>query len=201
MATAHDVSFSRIIELSKQYNELDRMRNDLRGLYILPREKDIFTWDGILFVSSGAWSEGIFKFSLKICPQSNNGAIPVVTFVTPLYHPYINPRTNCLDVQYVYPQWRTDANPIAGLLLRIVEMFNLTSFDVNISPNCEAARFFATDTTDVQRKEIFKKIHDCVDKSIKTRNDPIAGSSLVFGKPTEGDSDEYKFVAQTLQVE
>ena len=69
MATAHDVSFSRIIELSKQYNELDRMRNDLRGLYILPREKDIFTWDGILFVSSGAWSEGIFKFSLKICPQ------------------------------------------------------------------------------------------------------------------------------------
>ena len=78
------------------------MRNDLRGLYILPREKDIFTWDGILFVSSGAWSEGIFKFSLKICPQygrflclmkrSNNGAIPIVSFVTPLYHPYINPR-------------------------------------------------------------------------------------------------------------
>lgn len=96
-------------------------------------------------------------------------------------------------------------------MLRIVEMFNLTSFDVNISPNCEAARLyafpiflmasFATDTTDVQRKEIFKKIRDCVDKSIKTRNDPIVGSSLVFGKPTEGDSDEYKFVAQTLQVE
>ena len=111
----------------------------------------------------------------------------------------------------MYPQWRTDANPIAGLLLRIVEMFNLTSFDVNIPPNFEATRLyafpiflmasFATDTTDVQRKEIFKKIRDCVDKSIKTRNDPIAGSSLVFGKPTEGDSDEYKFVAQTLQVE
>lgn len=87
----------------------------------------------------------------------------------------------------------------------------MTSFDVNISPNCEAARLyvyaiplmisFAADTTDVQRKELFKKIRDCVDKSIKTRNDPIAGSSLVFGKPTESDSDEYKFVAQTLQVE
>lgn len=66
MASTDSIRFSRIIELSKQYGELDRFREDLHGLYVLPREKDIFTWDGIIFVSEGVWSEGIFKFTLRI---------------------------------------------------------------------------------------------------------------------------------------
>ena len=66
MASADSIRFSRVIELSKQYSELDRFRQDLHGLYVLPREKDIFTWDGIIFVSEGIWSEGFFKFTLRI---------------------------------------------------------------------------------------------------------------------------------------
>lgn len=102
MSSTDSVRFSRIIELSNQYSELDHVRQDLHGLYVLPREKDVFTWDGIIFVSEGVWSEGIFKFTLRISPKygfclfqpfrSNHGSIPVLTFVTPLYHPFVNPR-------------------------------------------------------------------------------------------------------------
>lgn len=62
-------SFSRVIELSNQYQALESYKNDLSGLYVLPREKDIFTWDGIVFISKGVWCEGIFKFTMKLPVQ------------------------------------------------------------------------------------------------------------------------------------
>lgn len=62
-------SFSRIVSISNQYRYLETQKADLHGLYVLPRENDIFTWDGIVFVSSGVWEEGIFKFSLKIAKE------------------------------------------------------------------------------------------------------------------------------------
>lgn len=61
-----NVSFTRIISLSNQYKHLEEIKNEIPGMYVLPRENDIFTWDGIVFVSSGLWGEGIFKFSLKV---------------------------------------------------------------------------------------------------------------------------------------
>lgn len=56
----------QILNVSKQYQQLEKIKDKLHGLYVLPREEDVFTWDGILFVSSGMWEEGIFKFTLKI---------------------------------------------------------------------------------------------------------------------------------------
>lgn len=35
-------------------------------MYVLPRENNVFIWDGIVFVSSGLWEEGVFKFSLRV---------------------------------------------------------------------------------------------------------------------------------------
>ena len=61
-----NISFQRIINVSNEYKYLNEIKDQLLGMYVLPREEDIFTWDGIIFVSSGNWEEGIFKFSLKI---------------------------------------------------------------------------------------------------------------------------------------
>ena len=98
-----------------------------------------------------------------------------------------------------------------NLLKKMVSMFHLNSFDVNLSPNSEAAKLlawfvflipsFVESTSNVMKKEIFKKIRECVDVSVKTRNDPIPGSSLLFGKPTDRDTEEYRLVTQALQVE
>ena len=90
-------------------------------------------------------------------------------------------------------------------------MFQVSSFDVNLSPNGEAAKLFVCfvfminsfvdSTSNFVKKEIFKKIRECVEVSVKTRNDPIPGSSLLFGKPTDRDTEEYRLVTQVLQVE
>ena len=62
-------SFTRILAVSNQYKYLETCKADLHGLYVLPRENDIFIWDGVIFVSSGVWAEGIFKFSLQISKE------------------------------------------------------------------------------------------------------------------------------------
>lgn len=68
MATS-TASFARILAVSNQYKHLETCKADLHGLYVLPRENDIFIWDGVVFVSSGVWAEGIFKFSLQISKE------------------------------------------------------------------------------------------------------------------------------------
>lgn len=64
-----NISISQIVNISKQYKYLETIQKDLRGMYILPREKDIFTWDGVIFITEGVWEEGIFKFTLSLSPE------------------------------------------------------------------------------------------------------------------------------------
>ena len=60
------VVVQEIIKEIAQYKQLDAIRKDIQGLYVLPRENDPYTWDGVIFVSTGVWEEGIFKFTLQI---------------------------------------------------------------------------------------------------------------------------------------
>ena len=102
MSSSSATSFTSILSISNQYRFLETIQKDLLGLYVLPREDDIFTWDGVIFVSSGVWEEGIFKFTLSaskplglitITISRDIGAtIPSLKFVTPLFHPFVNPR-------------------------------------------------------------------------------------------------------------
>lgn len=61
--------FSNLLRISNQYKYLNTIRKELQGLYVLPRENDVYTWDGVLFVTSGVWEEGIFKFTLHISKE------------------------------------------------------------------------------------------------------------------------------------
>ena len=63
---------------SNQYKHLNTIRKELQGLYVLPRENDVYTWDGVLFVTSGVWEEGIFKFTLHI-PKEYISILPLIS--------------------------------------------------------------------------------------------------------------------------
>ena len=66
MSLPDSCTFSSLLRISNQYKQLDAIRKDIQGLYVLPRENDPYTWDGVIFVSTGVWEEGIFKFTLQI---------------------------------------------------------------------------------------------------------------------------------------
>lgn len=70
--------FSNLLRISNQYKHLNTIRKELQGLYVLPRENDVYTWDGVLFVTSGVWEEGIFKFTLHI-PKEYVYILPLIS--------------------------------------------------------------------------------------------------------------------------
>ena len=104
---SNNISFTQIMDVSRQYKHLQTIQADLKGLYVLPRENDIFTWDGIIFVTEGVWERGIFKFTLTIPAEysiytlyysSNKVKIPTLKFFTPLFHPYVDPEVSIYKI-------------------------------------------------------------------------------------------------------
>ena len=71
--------------------------------------------------------------------------------------------------------------------------------------NCKNLRVmctrFSPTTSETAKADIAKRIKQCVDNSVKTRFDPIPGSSLVFSKPHSNDYDSYHSVISTMQLE
>ena len=71
--------------------------------------------------------------------------------------------------------------------------------------NCKNLRVvfsrFSPTTSETAKADITKRIKQCVDNSVKTRFDPIPGSSLVFSKPHSNDYDSYHSVISTMQLE
>lgn len=74
MSFPDSCTFSSLLRISNQYKQLDTIRKDIQGLYVLPRENDPYIWDGVIFVSTGVWEEGIFKFTLQIPKGYSLGA-------------------------------------------------------------------------------------------------------------------------------
>lgn len=71
---------------------------------------------------AGLYKDAKFKFTmefLKDFPKSR----PVVRFSQPIYHPLINPKTNLLDVNYLFPNWKYGSHLINTVLCEIKNLF------------------------------------------------------------------------------
>ena len=69
------------------------------GVYILPSFDSLREWSGVLFVRSGVYKGGIFRFSMQL-PRSYpaNGACPRVLFQSRVFHPHVHPQTGQVDI-------------------------------------------------------------------------------------------------------
>lgn len=100
-----------VVAIIQQYHILQNYFDKISGIYIVPREEDIYIWDGVIFVNDGYWYGGIFKFTLTL----NRGyfffhsihscrnilsAPPQVVFLTRVYHPYIDENVCFLLVDF-----------------------------------------------------------------------------------------------------
>ena len=74
---------------------------------MVPSSKSTLIWFGVIFVHSGYFAGGVFKFRIHIPPDfPNNSAAPKLVFDPPIFHPLVNPNTGELDLTKVYQTWR-----------------------------------------------------------------------------------------------
>eukprot|EP00002_Diphylleia_rotans_P026411 TRINITY_DN5263_c0_g2_i2.p1 TRINITY_DN5263_c0_g2~~TRINITY_DN5263_c0_g2_i2.p1 ORF type:complete len:221 (-),score=38.21 TRINITY_DN5263_c0_g2_i2:152-814(-) len=73
------------------------------GVYIVPSARDVRVWEGVIFVHSGLYKGGIFKFIISF-PEAYPSTRPSVRFVTNLFHPCVSQQGE-LDLEPRFHTW------------------------------------------------------------------------------------------------
>jgi ubiquitin-protein ligase len=80
------------------------MKHSPNGVYIHPSEKSIREWHGVIFLHSGLYEAGIFKFTIYLTdgfPKSR----PIIKFISHVVHPLIHPKTGIFNYSREFPSW------------------------------------------------------------------------------------------------
>ena len=98
------------------------------GVYILPSFDSLREWSGVLFVRSGVYKGGLFRFSMQL-PRSYpaNGACPRVLFQSRVFHPHVHPQTGQVDIlSHFGGHWVAGEHYIVLVLQVLKSMMHVT---------------------------------------------------------------------------
>ncbi|KAL0225443.1 hypothetical protein RCL1_003355 [Eukaryota sp. TZLM3-RCL] len=122
------------LHVSQQYNLLvDKAFSSpsfLRGIYIVPRPSDVFVWDGIIFVRSGLYTKGVFRFQV-VFPRVYVPMVhkPLFRFSTEIYHPLVDKDTGEVHSDLVFdPSSQVpDSEKVITFLTDLFSLSNISS--------------------------------------------------------------------------
>lgn len=109
-------------DISFQYAQLCLPSNLSRGLYIQLDDFDTHLWHGVIFVQSGPFSGGIFRFDI-VFPPAYPSSIPEVYFPPTLLHPLVDPDSGRLFLTSRFPVWRPRKDFVVHVLQFVKEAF------------------------------------------------------------------------------
>ena len=70
------------------------------GVYLVPSMSDLRHFYGLIFVRRGHFTNGIFKFELRLPLRYNDVNMwPVIKFSSNVFNPYVDPETGELDIK------------------------------------------------------------------------------------------------------
>ena len=134
------------------------------GVYLLPSLDDLRHFHGVIFVRRGPYTNGIFKFELRLPLKYNDvDAWPVVTFRSSVYNPHVDPDTGVLDLKSAYPTWDPHRHYLVTVLTYLKKIFYLKSFpgafgdDAVVHP---AARDLAVSNPAEYRRRVDQCVQD-----------------------------------------
>lgn len=140
------------------------------GVYLVPSLHDLRHFYGVIFVRRGPFTNGIFKFQIRL-PQKYNDVNqwPQIVFDSYVFNPHVHPTTGELDVKSAYPRWDPHRHYLVTVLTFLKKIFYLKSFGDDATANPEA-KALSKDDAELYRK----KVESCVRESQKSVfvNDP-----------------------------
>uniref|UniRef100_A0A0G4GM39 UBC core domain-containing protein n=1 Tax=Chromera velia CCMP2878 TaxID=1169474 RepID=A0A0G4GM39_9ALVE len=170
----------RKFRLEKEYKVLQE--HIPRSMYILPAFNSMRVWFGVLFVRQGWYKDGIFHFRIQI-PQEYPNAAPSIFFLTPVFHPLVDPSSGYLDLSVEFSEWKASEDYIIFTLAFLKKIFYRTEcFSSSQNPkNPRAAELFQND-----KPGLITEIVACV-KHSRTAPPP---SGPLPSSSSSGDTEE-----------
>eukprot|EP01135_Chromosphaera_perkinsii_P007828 Nk52_evm20s1020 gene=Nk52_evmTU20s1020 len=166
------------------------------GIYVLPSVDSFYTWHGVVFVRSGIYAEGAFRFTIDI-PKSYPDMgedIPLVYFSSSIFHPLIDAFSGELNMKRRFKRWVRDQN----FMWQVLDYIRNSFVNVECSEpfNEEAAKLFTSDMRSFEeqvirsivlsKEKIYEKEQDnpLVFKEWNARMHEPVKSKLLSGKAT-----------------
>jgi ubiquitin-protein ligase len=145
------------------------------GVYLVPSKDNLRHFFGVIFVRRGPFTNGIFKFSLKLPPKYNDTDMwPQIVFSSRVYNPYVIASTGELDIQSAYPTWDPSRHYLVTVLTYLKKIFYSKNFaDARANPE---AREMAEKDPESYRK----MVDECVRESQKKIYINEEGSTVQF---------------------
>lgn len=127
------------------------------GVYLIPSLDNLRLFYGMIFVRRGLYTNGIFKFKLRLPPQYNDiNMHPEITFDSYVYNPYVDQNNGKLDIKTAYMRWDPARHYLVTVLTFLKKIFYTKNFD-DAKANMEAKQLAAKDPSMYQ-----KKVDECV---------------------------------------
>ena len=150
------------------------------GVYIVPSFDDLRHFHGVIFVRRGPFTNGIFKFRLRLPEKYNDlNTWPQITFSSYVYNPHVNPKTGELDVRSAYPRWDPHRHYLVTVLTFLKKIFYVKNFGDDARAN-PAAKKLAKKDPEAYRK----KVESCVRESQKAVFVNVPGCTARFTEET-----------------
>jgi ubiquitin-protein ligase len=145
------------------------------GVYLIPSMDNLRHFYGMIFVRRGPFTNGIYKFQLRLPPKYNDVNMwPQIIFSSYVYNPYVVEKTGELDIRSAYPNWDPSRHYLVTVLTYLKKIFYSKNF-TDARANLEAKTLAEKDPDGYR-----KKVDACVRESQKNMysNDP--GSTAKF---------------------
>lgn len=133
---------------------------NIKSAYVIPSKENSFVWFGVIFVRSGLYEDGIFRFNITLPDSFPDGGHPKVVFQSEIFHPVIDGESNQLDLSSGFPTWTRAEQHIWQIVKYIHWIFYNIENSVAHAVNHEAANLYKEDL------DAFKeRVKNCVKKS------------------------------------
>lgn len=169
---SYDKLLGTVLQEYKILSEYKRLQSeDLCGIYVIPSYENSFLWFGVIFVRSGIYKDGVFRFSLSL-PEKfpNDSTVPTIVFHSEVFHPLICPFNGTVELVEAFPKWKSSENHIWQLLKFLHYIF--ASFDEYMALAEQSANNVAHELYNQNRTEFLQQVDECVKLSQSKLYDP-----------------------------
>ena len=120
-ANASNLEQAREIQIMFEYQTLVNYLP--QGMFVVPAIRSLHLWHGIVFIRSGIYQGGVFRFTIEI-PVNYPLAAPKIVFCCSIFHPLINQDTGELNLNSKFCDWRPKKDFIFMVLRYVKSIFH-----------------------------------------------------------------------------
>lgn len=151
-------NYSLLLEYQRAYELLPS------GMYVSPSAHSVLQWHGVMFLRSGPYRGGVFKFQIDF-PEEYPDLPPSIAFISDVFHPLVEQGSGRVDLENWFVDWRPNSDYAACALPRLHNVF--ARKDQILGPNNsidalnpEARDLFLNDSA-----KFAERVKECVDLS------------------------------------